>query len=70
MKEGYESAEPQKSDPNKPWYEDRWYEKPLDLHFRNFDEEAEKSPGENIAAQRSDSTSTLMSYLDVGKSAR
>jgi hypothetical protein len=51
VKEGYESAEPPKSD--KPWYEDRWYEKPLDLQFRKFDDdkvEAGQGPGERVCS--------------------
>jgi hypothetical protein len=28
----------EKQEPQKPWYEDRWYDEPLNLQFRKFDE--------------------------------
>lgn len=38
MSTSQQNKEPNTQEPQKPWYEDRWFDEPLNLQFRKFED--------------------------------
>lgn len=54
MSTSQQNKEPNTQEPQKPWYEDRWFDEPLNLQFRKFEDKIEKPGYEKYEPPKSD----------------